>query len=288
MIDILQFSNFWLLGFLLLGAFVGFVAGLLGVGGGAVMVPILTTLFLWMDIEPSSIVHLALGTSMTAIVLTSFASAKAHHQHKAIYWSLVKRIGPGIVLGTALGVFIVGRIDAKLLSVFFALFVLIISFRLYRTTRVKNKQLTSPATTDAVQGSNNVQACFPFGAFIGLISALVSIGGGSLTVPYLVHFKVAIHHAIATSSAIGFIISVTGTCMYFLLSSGASGSFSNVPGAVGHVFLPAALSIGLVSLFTAKFGAAMAHNLPADNLKKICSVLLLLLGVNMLIAVFSS
>jgi len=287
MLDILQFTHYWVFAFLLLGGFVGFIAGLLGAGGGAIMVPMLTTFFLLMGIDTSKIVHLALGTSMTAIVLTSFASVRAHHRHGAIYWHLVRRIGPGTFIGTVLAVLLVGNFNPKILSLFFTVFVLIISYRLYQSTLSTDSESKNELFRDPEKSQKNVQACFPTGIFIGVISAIVSIGGGSLTVPYLTHFDISIRHAIATSSAIGFIISVSGTSMYFLLSLSSSQDFSSVPGSLGYVFLPAALCIGLVSLFTAKFGAAMAHRLPDRKLKRTFSILLILLSINMLIAVFS-
>lgn len=284
-----QFIELWFIAFSLLGAFVGFVAGLLGVGGGAIMVPVLATIFLWMGIDRANIVHLALGTSMMAIILTSFASARAHFKHQAILWDLVKKIAPGIVLGTIIGVIFVNQINAKVLSIFFAFFVLIISFRLYNSTRSNESILTNKNTknNEVMNRGKDVKACFSAGMVIGLVSALVSIGGGSLTVPYLVHYNVLIRYAIASSSAIGFVISITGTVVYFFLSISPSTNFAPVPGAVGYIYLPAALCIGFVSLLTAHWGAALAHRMPAKQLKRVFAGLLLILSINMLVTVFS-
>ena len=280
MLEIYTHIDFiWLVSFLILGGVVGFLAGLLGVGGGAVMVPVLTSLYLAMGMNKESIVHLALGTSMMAIVMTSFSSAKAHYAHRAIRWDLVKIIGPGIVIGTALGVVLVGYVNAEVLSVFFALFVLVISYRLFFSSNKK-------PNNDNVEPDCSVPWCFPAGIIIGFVSALVSIGGGSLSVPYLHHFRIAINMAIATSSAIGFIISVTGSLTYLSIS-GIDGQINqDVFGAIGYIYLPAALCIGIASLFSAKYGAALAHRLPANNLKKIFAFLLIFLSINMLWTVF--
>ena len=269
----------WLISFLALGGCVGFIAGLLGVGGGAVMVPILTSLFLAMGIDKDSVLHLALGTSMVAIVITSFSSAKAHYKHKVIRWDITKLIAPGVILGTGLGIFFIGFINAKILSVFFSVFVLIISYRLFVSSRKKpdnnNKNVI-----------DSVPLCFPAGLIIGFVSALISIGGGSLTVPYLLHYRISAKVAIATSSAIGFVISLTGSLSYLAISGLDTEINDSIPGAVGYIYLPAALCIGLSSLSTAKYGAALAHHLPEKNLKRIFSFLLAFLAVNMVWAIF--
>ena len=281
MLDFIMGNTWWLLSFLTLGACVGFIAGLLGVGGGAVMVPILTSLFLAMGIETERVLHLALGTSMMAIVITSFSSAKAHYKHKVIRWDLAKRLAPGVIIGTGLGIFFVGQINAKILSFFFSIFVLIISYGLFFSSR-KNR-------TDNVKNvMNPVPWCFSSGLIIGFVSALISIGGGSLTVPYLSHYRIAVSVAIATSSAIGFVISVTGSLAYIALSGIDTLINEDIPGALGYIYLPAALSIGLASLSTAKYGAALAHYLPEQKLKRAFSLLLAFLAVNMAWAILGT
>lgn len=263
--------------YLLLGGAVGFFAGLLGVGGGGIMVPVLTSLFIATGIAPGQQVHLALATSMAAIIVTSFASARSHHQHQAVLWPVVWRISPGIVAGTLAAALLASMVSSYYLALFFCVFMFYVALQLLLNIKPKaSRTLPGAATTAAV------------GFAIGSVSALVAIGGGSLTVPFLTWCNVKVQQAIGTSAAIGLPIALSGTLGYAL--SGALNpavAEGVLPwGSVGYVYLPAVLLISVVSYFTAPLGVRLAHRLPVSTLKKIFAILLVSLSGKMLHSVF--
>ncbi|MEZ0121648.1 MAG: sulfite exporter TauE/SafE family protein [Candidatus Reddybacter sp.] len=261
----------WVMAFLLLGAFVGFMAGLLGIGGGGIMVPTLSTIFLLQGVPVEKVVHLALGTSMASIIATSLASMRAHHANGGVLWPVVKGMTPGIIIGTFLATFLAKYISSAHLAIFFAVFMGAVSVQMFL-----NKK---PKPSRELAGTTGLLAA---GSGIGAVSALVSIGGGSLTVPFLTWQNVEIRKAIGTSAAIGLPISVAGTLGY-LINGWANSSPENY--TFGFIYLPAVLLISVVSFFTAPVGARMVHRLPVPVLKKIFAVLLVLLGLKMLFSV---
>jgi len=260
----------WALAFIGLGAFAGFMAGLLGVGGGGIMVPLLTTIFLAMGIEPGNVVHLALGTSMATIVTTSFSSMRAHHANGAVLWDIVKRMAPAVIAGTFLATFIAAQIPSLYLAIFFALFMGYVSIQMFLNKKPSPSH--KPASSTELLG---------VGAGIGAISALVSIGGGSLTVPYLSGRNVDIKKAIGTSAAMGLPISLAGAFGYLL---NHDADLATIPYTIGFVYWPAVLLMSICSFFTAPLGAKLAHRLPVATLKKVFAILLMLLSVKMLTA----
>lgn len=257
--------------FIALGAFVGFMAGLLGIGGGGILVPVLTAIFIYQQVPMQNVVHLALGTSMACIIITSVASMRAHHANGAVVWRLVRQMTPGVVLGTFLATFLAASASAKSLAVFFAVFMAYVALQMFRPVRVHS------AAKDAGKAE---LATVSFA--IGAVSALVSIGGGSLTVPYLTWRNVDIKKAIGTSAALGFPIAVTGSLGY-LLNGILSGS--SMPNTLGFVYLPAVLLVSALSFFTAPIGARMTQRLPVTILKKVFGILLVLLSLKMLLSV---
>jgi uncharacterized protein len=262
----------WLAAYLALGALVGLVAGLLGVGGGGIMVPLLTTAFAAQDFPREHLVHLALGTSMAAIVLTSASSLRAHHAHGAVNWNVVGRITPGILFGTFGGTFVASKIPSAPLAIFFASFMAYVSLQMALNVKPNpSRELPGKVGTAIV------------GAGIGLVSALVAIGGGSLSVPFLTWCNVTMQKAVGTSAAIGLPISLAGAAGYLINGWGVAGLPS---GTVGYVYVPALLAISAVSAFTAPIGANFAHRLPVTTLKKIFSLVLLLLSAKMLHTLF--
>ena len=264
----------WLAAYLVLGAFVGFFAGLLGVGGGGIMVPILTTLFAAQGFPREHMVHLALGTSMAAIVLTSISSLRAHHAHGAVRWDIVKGIAPGVLLGTFGGTFIAASAPTLPLAIFFGCFMAYVSLQMILNVKPKpSRELPGPAGLAGV------------GSGIGLISALVAIGGGSLSVPFMTWCNVKMQNAIGTSAAIGLPIALAGAAGYLINGWGVEG----LPAwSTGYVFLPALILISAVSFFTAPLGARLAHRLPVATLKKIFAGVLILLSAKMLHTVFGA
>ena len=261
----------WILSFLVLGSFVGFMAGLLGIGGGGIMVPILTSIFLLQGVAVDNVVHLALGTSMASMVVTSYSSLRAHNSRGAVIWKVVKGMAMGILLGTFLATFLASYLSSLYLAIFFVFFMAFVSFQMFL-----NKQ---PNPSRSLAGRTGL---FSAGSGIGAISALVSIGGGSLTVPYLTWQNVELKKSIGTSAAIGLPISIAGTLGYLVNGWGHS---SVEAYTLGFVNLPAVLLISVTSFFMAPLGARFAHKLPVPILKKIFAVLLVILSIKMLITV---
>lgn len=253
--------------YIALGLVVGFVAGLLGVGGGLIIVPVLIALFqhyaIGVGIEP----HLALGTSLASILFTSISSMRAHHRHGAVEWSLVRRIAPGIIGGTLLGSVLAARVSPQALTFFFTLFLFYAATQMWLDFKPRpHRNLPGAAGTTAA------------GGIIGAVSSWVGIGGGTLSVPFMLWHNVALHRAIATSSAIGLPIAIAGAFGYAISGWG----MTNLPEySLGFIFLPALTGIVLGSVLTAPLGARTAHRLPVRPLKKIFALLLYVLAFRM-------
>lgn len=259
--------------FVLLGLSAGFVAGLLGVGGGLILVPALSWIYAQQGFPSAYNIHLALGTSLATIVLTSVASLRAHHAHGAVRWAIVRRITPGIVLGTLGGALAAVWLSDFGLRVFFTIFLF------YAATQMligfgprPHRQLPGwPGLTLA-------------GGVIGLVSSWVGIGGGTLSVPFMTWCNVGLHQAIGTSAAIGFPIAVSGALGYALSGQAAAG----LPAySLGFIHLPALAGIVVGSWLTAPLGARFAHRLPVARLKRIFAGLLYLLGLRMAHGLFN-
>ena len=261
----------WVFSFLLLGSFVGVMAGLLGIGGGGIMVPVLTTIFLLQGVPVENVVHLALGTSMASIIITSTSSMRAHNSKGAVVWKVVKGMASGIIIGTFMATFIASHSSSLYLAVFFSIFMAFVSVQM-----LLNKK---PKPSRELSGNRSL---FIAGMGIGAISALVSIGGGSLTVPYLAWQNINIKKAIGTSAAIGLPISIAGTTGY-VINGWSSSSMENY--TFGFVYLPAVVLISATSFITAPYGVNLAHKLPVDVLKKVFAVLLMILSLKMLFSV---
>lgn len=260
--------------FIMLGVVVGFLAGLIGIGGGGIMVPVLISVFLARGDPVEDVVHLALGTSMASMVVTSFSSFRAHQKKGAVRWDVVKVMAIGTILGSYLLAVMASSFNSFFLTLFFVAFMLFVSTQMFFGVKIK-ANIELPKKT----------ILFAVGLLIGSISSLVSIGGGSLTVPYLTRHKVDIKHAIGTSSAIAFPIAVAGTAGYLtrgLLTHSSNGW------VVGHVDLIAVLLISCAGYFMAPVGVACAHRVPAPILKKFFAVFLLLLSIRMLYVVMSA
>ncbi|MBI1174454.1 MAG: TSUP family transporter [Sideroxydans sp.] len=261
----------WALAYLLLGAITGFLAGLFGVGGGLVLVPMLLLLFDAQHFPATHLMHMALGTSMATILFTSIASARKHHQHGAVNWQVVRGITPGILLGAALGALSAAAISPLGLGIFFALFVYFAAAQILLDVRPKpSRQLPGIAGMSAV------------GTFTGWISSLVSIGGGTVVVPFLVWCNLSLRNAIGTSAAVGFPVAVGGSIGYIVTGM----STHSLPSPnLGFVYLPALLWVALASLVTAPLGAKAAHRMKVGLLRKLFAVLLLILATKLLLKV---
>lgn len=258
----------FLIAYLALGAFVGFFAGMLGIGGGMTMVPVLVFLFQAQQFPDSLVVHLALGTAMASILFTSLSSVRAHHARGGVRWPVVRGMSPGILAGTLGGTFLAGQLSAVPLSVFFAAFVYLAATQLLINVK--------PRASRELPGALGL---FAAGLVIGGVSALVAAGGAVMTIPFLTFCNVSLIAAIGTSSALGFPIAVAGTIGYILNGLGQD---HLPPWSLGFVYLPALAGIVAASMLTAPLGARAAHRLPVHVLRRVFAVLLYALATKML------
>ena len=258
----------WLISFLALGCFVGFTAGLLGIGGGGILVPILTFIFLRMGLATNNVIHIALGTSMACIIVTSLSSLLAHNKKGTVQWQTVKSMTVGVVLGSFIAAQIASYLSTLYLAIVFS------AFMAWTALKMLSRKSHAIPTT-ALKNTNMFYPAFS----IGGLSALVSIGGGSLIVPYLTNRNVDIKTAIGTSAAIGFPISVAGAIGYTLNTIETNGTMDH---QVGFIYLPAVILISLASFLFAPLGASISHRLPTKVLKTIFACLLIILSLKML------
>ncbi|PVZ72396.1 sulfite exporter TauE/SafE family protein [Pelagibaculum spongiae] len=254
--------------YFVLGAFAGVIAGLFGVGGGLVIVPALLFLFSFQGMSPEIMTHMAIGTSLATIVFTSLSSIRAHHKKGAIDWSIFTRLAPGILLGSFLGAMLADLLDGDSLKTFFGIFALTIAVQM--GVGFKPKPARQLPKSAGMLGAGGV---------VGTISALVGIGGGSMTVPFLSWCNVPIRNAVAISAAGGFPLALAGALGF--VTAGWNDSLLPEMTA-GYVYLPALLGVACMSALTAPVGAQLAHSLPQPVLKRIFACFLLLVGSKLL------
>jgi len=259
----------------LLGICTGFLAGLLGIGGGMIMVPFLTFMLSQRGVDANLTVKMAIATSMATIIFTSISSVRAHHKRGAVRWDLVKGLAPGIVLGSmiaSMGVF--AMLKGANLAIFFGLFVGFSATQMFLDKK--------PAPSRQVPGTAGLVAA---GSAIGFLSGLVGAGGGFISVPFMAWCNVAIHTAVATSSALGFPIALANVAGYVMSGMSVTGLPDD---AIGYIWVPALVVIALCSVFTAPLGAKAAHSLPVKKLKRIFAMILYALAAYMLYKGLSS
>ena len=264
-------ESIFIIDYVLLGILVGFMAGLLGVGGGGIMVPIFSMLFVMQGFAHDEVMHLALGTSMATIIFTSFSSMRAHYKRDNIEVPMAFKIALGVLVGTFGATFLASYLKGVYLALFFSAFMSFVAYKMFKKTHYYRNDRPHGIVGNIMSGS-----------FIGAISALVSIGGGSLSVPYLMHQNFNIKRAIGTSAAIGFPIAISGTLGY-LVNGWEHTDWSNY--IVGDIYLPAVVLVAISSAFTAPLGVKYATKLPTDILKKIFGVLSVVLSLKMLFSV---
>jgi uncharacterized membrane protein YfcA len=262
----------WWWAYLALGAAVGFIAGLLGVGGGALIAAVLAFVFAAKQFAPAAVVHLALGTAMATIMFTSVSSVFAHHRHGAVDWPAVRRLSAGIALGAASGALLAGRLDLRPLTLVFTVLIYLLAAQMLFAAK--------PRPGAAAQTAAGATAA---AAVIGVIASLTATGGAAMVVGYLVKRGMAIHRAIGTAAAIGWPLSVAGTAGYVAAGWGRDGL---PPHAAGYVYLPALAVIVVSSMLFAPLGARLAHRSPAALLKKLFALLLFALATKMLASFF--
>ena len=254
---------------LLLGCGTGFLAGLLGIGGGMLMVPFLTLILSHRGVDAGLAVKMAIATSMATILFTSLSSVRAHHKRGAVRWDIVRAMAPGIVAGGLLaGAGVFALLKGRWLALFFAGFVGFSATQMLRSKRpAAARQMPAAAAQAAVGGG------------IGFVSGLVGAGGGFISVPFMTWCNVAIHNAVATSAALGFPIALANTAGYVV---GGWSLPASLPGAFGYLYLPALAIIASISMLVAPFGARAAHAMPMALLRKVFAGLLYALAAYML------
>ena len=262
----------WWLAYLVIGLAVGFFAGLLGIGGGAVMVPMLVLVFTAQGLPADRIMHLALGTAMATIMFTSISSMRAHHAHGAVDWSIARAITPGILVGSFCAALVAGFIPTRPLAIMFTALVYFAATQILLDLRPRDsRELPGPA------------GLFGAGAFIGALSSLLAAGGAFLCIPFLAWCSVPLRRAIGTASAVGLPIAIAGTAGYVLQGLREP----NLPSpSLGYVYLPALVLIVATSMLAAPFGARVAHRLPVKRLRMVFAVVLYLLASRILVGLW--
>lgn len=255
--------------FIIAGAFAGTAAGLFGVGGGMIIVPALLWIFSAYGFDPQVVAHLAVGTSLATIIVTSISSLTAHNKRGGVRWDIWKHMAIGLVIGSLCGAAIADQINGMLLQTLIGICALLVALKMLF---LPNKEhLDKPLPSSGVQ--------FGAGGSIGVASAIFGIGGGSLTVPFLTFCGLPMKQAVGTSSACGLPIALAGAIGFAWFGQ----DVTNLPeGAIGFVHVQGFLCISVASFIMAKVGAKLAHVLPAKTLKRGFGVLLLFAGGKLL------
>lgn len=251
------------------GAIAGVLAGLLGVGGGIVIVPVLFILFDYLEIPPQISMHIAVATSLATIIPTSISSARSHHKKGSIDIDMLKSWAPLIFIGAAIGGILSKYLASSSLTLIFGVIALLVSINM----ALPKKVVIADELPKGVVGKGLLPS------FIGGFSALMGIGGGTLSVPILSAFSFPIHRAVGTASAFGLVIAIPAVIGF--IWSGWSADL-RPPYSIGYVSVPAAVLIFSVSVFTAPLGAKLAHSLNPENLKKAFALFLFITSLRML------
>ncbi|PIE47657.1 MAG: hypothetical protein CSA42_02510 [Gammaproteobacteria bacterium] len=268
--------DIFILYYIAAGAFAGFLAGLFGIGGGMVIVSALIYIFSAQGVPDEALTHVAVGTSLATIIVTSISSLRAHNSHGAVNWSVWKRMAPGLVVGSLLGAGVASLIQGNALQAVIGVGAFLVGLKMLF---MKNKALEENDFSKLPSAIGQTA----LGGFIGVISAIFGIGGGTLTVPFLSKFGLKIQHAVGTSAACGLPIAVAGAIGFMLFGQFVDNSVKETlpTGVFGFVHLYAFICVSCASFITARFGAKAAHKLPAATLKKAFAVLLLIVGIQL-------
>ena len=270
----MNYSEFisWLPAYLVLGSLGGFAAGLLGIGGGMLYVPLLTWVFELQGFAAETRIHLALGTSLTCIIFSSISSMRSHNAKGNVEWPIVRGIAPGILVGGVIGSLLAKQLSTHVLALMFAVFVTYSAIQMFLNAK--------PKPSRSLPGTWGLMGV---GAFISTLSQLVGAGGGFLSVPFMVWSNVSMHKAVGTSAALGLPIAVVGAVAFLVTGSSVNG----LPhGSVGFIYLPALFGVLVPSVLLAPLGARLASGLPVAALKRVFAVFLCVLAVKMVHTAF--
>jgi uncharacterized membrane protein YfcA len=258
----------WWPAYLAIGVAVGFFAGLLGIGGGIVMVPMLVLAFSAQGFSANHVLHMALATSMATIVFTSLSSMRAHHAHGAVDWAIARAMSPGILAGAFIAALAAGLIPTRPLAVAFTALMFLAATQFLLDLR--------PQRTRALPGKTGV---FAAGAVIGAVSSLLAAGGAFLSIPFLAWCNVPLRRAIGTAAANGLPIALAGSAGY-IIQGWRIGELPQP--SLGYVYLPALTLLVAASMLVAPLGARLAHRLPVKRLRVVFAMVLYLLAARLL------
>ena len=256
---------------LLVGAVAGFFAGLFGIGGGLLIVPVLVYLLPMVGVPEPLLMSTALGTSFATIVITGFSSAQRHHKLGNVVWSAVKILAPSIMVSVFICGFFIGKLDRDISSKLFACLVVYLAVKMVLSIKPKTNKTVKPLTT---------QSSIIGGILIGMASSAAGIGGGGFIVPFLNSRNVDIKKAIGTSAFCGMLMGIAGMLSFMVSGWNVQGM---PPYSIGFVYFPAVLGITVTSFFTSKLGANATNKLPVPTLKKAFAAFLIVVAINMLL-----
>lgn len=255
--------------YLLLGALAGLLAGLFGIGGGLIIVPVLIFSFKLQGMSPEVFTHMAVGTSLATMVVTSLSSIKAHQEKRAVQWPIFAMLSMGILVGAFLGVYTAVNLSGHVLQKLLGVFALLVSVKMWFGLKTREGA--------KIPGKAVLMAA---GVVIGSVSSMFGIGGGTLSVPFLRRISLAMPQAVATSAACGLPIALMGAVSNMVLGA----QNPKLPAlATGYVYWPAFLGIILTSMFCARLGARLAHGLPEERLQKLFALFLFIVGVQFIV-----
>ncbi|MEL6249288.1 MAG: sulfite exporter TauE/SafE family protein [Cyanobacteria bacterium J06627_15] len=262
----LDFSDIALFG--VLGITAGTLAGMLGIGGGMVIVPGLFYLFSVMGLPEESLMHMAAGTAMCIMLFTSTASTWSHHAKGDVQWSLFKQVVPAIGVGVILGNSLSNRLDTHWLEIVFGLFLMVVAVKILLAW------LPSFGGTETPRHSTTTL----IGSLIGFKSGILGIGGGAISVPFLLYCGLPMKAASGTSAAFTFPIAVVGTLAFTLFSP----TYPQIEWSTGYLYWPAIALVAPFTMLGAPIGTLLSHRIPAERLRRIFALLLVFIGVRML------
>ncbi len=255
--------------YLVLGAIAGILGGLLGIGGGVITVPCLLIIFRYLGYPQAYVMHMAIATSLAAMIFTTLSATWAHHKRGGVLWDVLKKMLPGLLVGSVLGALIAIWLSGIMLEIFFGVFLCLLAVRFYRQKPIHSGRHHLPK----MPLLSVISGC------IGVLSNLLGIGGGSLTVPMLTTFNVPDKKAIGTAAATTLFTSILGSLSYLIFAWG----IIPIPDTVGLINLPAFLIIGGVTFFLAPYGAKLTHQISPQKVRKIFAIVLALTGISLII-----
>ncbi len=248
-----------------MGIFVGTLAGLFGIGGGLITVPITFYVLQSLGVEHATAIIMAIKSSLAIIIFTSTFSIYSHHKISPIAWKIVRELGPGVIIGTVLGSFLAVFLPAKALEIIFTVYVTLVSLKMWFGFKVEPNQDSAPSPV----------LNYIVGAIIGIKSAILGIGGGTISIPYLSWQGVPIHKAVGVSASIGFIIAISGTITGLFQSTD---QFNLPPDAIGFIYLPALIGVGATGLVFTRIGSKLSYKLPQKKMQKGFAIFLFIIA----------